>query len=101
MDATLRALADPRRRAILALVRERELPAGEIAGRFDVTRSAISQHLAVLRDAGLVTERRHGTRRLYRARPSGAAELRSWLETLWDDGLARLQDAAEAEERRE
>jgi DNA-binding transcriptional ArsR family regulator len=67
MDATLQAIADPRRGAILALVRDRELPAGEIANRFDVTRPAISQHLAVLREAGLVSERRDGTRRLYRA----------------------------------
>jgi DNA-binding transcriptional ArsR family regulator len=98
MDVALRALADPRRREILALVSDRELAAGEIAARFDVTRPAISQHLAVLRGAGLVTERRAGTRRLYRARPRGAAELRSWLEAFWDDGLARLRQAAEAEE---
>ena len=97
MDATLRALADPRRREILALVRGRELAAGEIARRFDVTRPAISQHLAVLREAGLVSERRAGTRRLYRARPRGAAELRTWLEAFWDDGLLRLQRAAEEE----
>ena len=100
VDAALRALADPRRRAILALVRERELPAGEIARRFDVTRPAISQHLAVLREAGLVTERRQGTSRIYRARPAGAAELRNWLDTFWDDGLARLRAAAEIEEGR-
>jgi DNA-binding transcriptional ArsR family regulator len=98
MDAALRALADPRRRAILALVRERELPAGEIADRFDVTRPAISQHLTVLKGAGLITERRDGTRRLYRARPAGAAQLRNWLEEFWDHGLARLRDAAEEEE---
>lgn len=98
MDIALRAIADPRRREILALVRERELAAGEIAARFDVTRPAISQHLAVLREAGLVTERRDGTRRLYRARPSGTAELRAWLEDFWDDGLARLREAAEQEE---
>jgi DNA-binding transcriptional ArsR family regulator len=100
MDTALRALADPRRRAILALVRERELPAGEIAERFDVTRPAISQHLTVLRDAGLVSERRQGTRRLYRARPAGASEVRGWLAEFWDDGLARLQAAAEEEEQR-
>jgi DNA-binding transcriptional ArsR family regulator len=98
MDVALRALAEPRRREILALVRDRELPAGEIARRFDVTRPAISQHLAVLRDAGLVTERRDGTRRLYRARPAGAAELRAWLEDLWDDGLGRLKTEAEHHE---
>ena len=98
MDVTLRALADPRRREILSLVQDRELAAGEIARRFDVTRPAISQHLAVLREAGLVTERRAGTRRLYRARPRGAAELRAWLEAFWDDGLMRLRQAAEQEE---
>src|SRR5262245_57773818 len=98
MDVALRAIADPRRREILALVRERELAAGEIAARFDVTRPAISQHLAVLREAGLVTERRAGTRRLDRARPGGTAELRAWLEDFWDDGLARLRQAAEQEE---
>ena len=81
-------------------MRERELPAGEIARRFDVTRPAISQHLAVLREAGLVTERRQGTSRIYRARPAGAAELRNWLDTFWDDGLARLRAAAEIEEDR-
>jgi DNA-binding transcriptional ArsR family regulator len=101
MDAALRALADPRRRAILALVRNGELPAGQIAERFDVTRPAISQHLTVLREAGLISERREGTRRLYRARPAGAADLRGWLEEFWDGGLARLGAAAEAEERRE
>jgi DNA-binding transcriptional ArsR family regulator len=98
IDVTLRALADPRRREILALVQDRELAAGEIAGRFDVTRPAISQHLAVLREAGLITERRAGTRRLYRARPRGAAELRAWLDAFWDDGLTRLRQAAEQEE---
>src|SRR5688500_8879327 len=101
MDAALRAIADPRRRAILALVRERELPAGEIAERFDVTRPAISQHLTVLKGAGLISERRDGTRRLYRARPAGAAQLREWLEEFWDDGLARLRVAAETEEQGE
>jgi DNA-binding transcriptional ArsR family regulator len=98
IDTTLRAIAEPRRREILALVREREMSAGDIARQFEVTRPAISQHLAVLREAGLLTERRAGTRRLYRARPNGATELRAWLEEFWDDGLARLQLAAEQEE---
>jgi DNA-binding transcriptional ArsR family regulator len=98
MDLALRALAEPRRREILALIRDRELPAGDIARRFDVTRPAISQHLAVLRDADLVTERRDGTRRLYRARPAGAAELLDWLEAFWDDGLERLRTVAEQRE---
>ena len=101
LDLALQALAEPRRRAILALVRERELPAGEIARRFDVTRPAISQHLAVLREAGLVSERRDGTRRLYRARPAGAAELRAWLDDFWDDGLERLKAVAEQHDRLE
>ena len=77
----------------------RELAAGEIAQRFDVTRPAISQHLTVLREAGLLEERRSGPRRLYRARPSGTTELRAWLEQFWDDGLARLRSAAEREEQ--
>ena len=99
MDAALAAIAEPRRRAIMRLVRDEEMTAGGIAARFDVTRPAISQHLAVLRGVGLVTERREGTRRWYRARPEGLGELRAWLETFWDDGLARLAAAAEEEER--
>ena len=84
VDETIRALAEPRRREILALVWDEELPAGEIATQFDVTRPAISQHLQVLRDAGLLVERRVGTRRLYRARPEGLDELRRYLEGFWD-----------------
>ena len=99
MDLALQALAEPRRRAILTVLADRELPAGEIAARFDVTRPAISQHLAVLRTAGLVTERREGTRRLYRARPAGLEELRAWLDTFWSDRLRALKDAAEAAQR--
>jgi DNA-binding transcriptional ArsR family regulator len=76
-----------------------ERTAGDIAAQFEVTRPAISQHLTVLRDAGLVVERRAGTRRWYRARPEGTRELHDWLEGFWDDGLARLAAAAEQEER--
>jgi DNA-binding transcriptional ArsR family regulator len=94
----LTALADPRRRAILALVRDVERPAGEIAGHFpDVTGPAISQHLRVLRAAGLVAERRAGTRRFYRARPEGLRELRAWLREFWGDALEDLKDAAESD----
>jgi DNA-binding transcriptional ArsR family regulator len=97
MDAALQALAEPRRRDILALVRDRELTVGEIAARFDVTRPAISQHLKVLRDAGLVTDRREGTRRYYRALPEGLNELRAYLEGFWDVRLEALKRAAEDE----
>lgn len=99
--ALLHALGEPRRMAILRLVRDREYPSGEIAARFpDVTGPAISQHLRVLREAGLVEERRSGTRRLYRARPEGLAELRALLRDFWDEGLAQLKDAAEDQQRR-
>ncbi len=100
VDATIRALAEPRRRRILRLVWDGELSAGQIASRFDVTRPAISQHLRVLVNAGLVTERRQGTRRLYRARPEGLAGLREFLDEFWGERLLRLKHAAEAEERR-
>jgi DNA-binding transcriptional ArsR family regulator len=100
VQAALDALAEPRRREILALVRDRELAAGEIAANFDVTRSAISQHVGVLKQAGLVTERREGTRRLFRARPEGLADLRSFLDEFWSDRLDVLTREAESEERR-
>jgi DNA-binding transcriptional ArsR family regulator len=99
MDAVLRALAEPRRRDILALVAQDELSAGEIASHFSVTRPAISQHLGVLKAARLVAERRDGTRRLYAARPEGLSELRSFFEEFWDKRLGRLKQAAEADER--
>jgi len=100
METALRAIAETRRRRILTLVRDREMSAGEIAAHFDVTRPAVSQHLAVLREAGLVSERREGTRRLYRARPEGLAELRSFLEGFWDTRLDALKREAEREQRR-
>ena len=99
MDTALKAIAEPRRRQILELVRDRELSAGEIAGHFDVTRPAVSQHLTVLKDAGLITERREGARRLYHARIEGLAELRDFLETFWDQRLAALKREAERTER--
>ena len=99
MDAALRAIAEPNRRRILVLVRDDELSAGEIAAHFDVTRPAVSQHLTVLKEAGLVSERRDGTRRLYRARAAALEELRKFLEEFWDDRLARLKSEAERKER--
>jgi DNA-binding transcriptional ArsR family regulator len=101
VDAALKALAEPRRRAILRLVWSQELPATEIADQFrEVTRPAISQHLAVLKDANLVSERRDGTRRLYRANTQTMAELRAFLDDYWTTGLERLRDVAEAAETR-
>lgn len=100
MEAALKAIAEPRRRQILRLVREGEMSAGEIASHFDVTRSAVSQHLRVLKDAGLLAERRKGTRRIYRMRPEGLAELREFIDGFWDVHLLALKREAEAEERR-
>ena len=97
MEAVLRAISDPRRREIIRLVRRRELSAGEIAARFDVSRPAISQHITILREAGLLTERRDGNRRLYRARPEALAGVRSFVEEFWMDHLHRLKEAAEQE----
>src|SRR3954447_23765707 len=95
-DGLLQALADSRRRAILRLVRDAELPSGDIAMHFpEVTGPAISQHLRVLRESGLLSERRSGTRRLYRARPEGLRELRLWLREFWDDALWDLKDAVQ------
>jgi len=98
MEAALKAIAAPRRRQILSLVRAEELSAGEIAAQFDVTRPAVSQHLNVLKEAGLVSERRNGTRRLYRARPEGLAQLKAFLEEFWDERLDALKREAEHEE---
>ena len=98
MEAALRAIAEPHRRRILRLVWDRELSAGEIAGHFDVTRPAVSQHLAVLREAGLLSERRSGTRRLYRARPEGLADLKAFLDEFWGDRLEALKHEVEHRE---
>ena len=95
MDAPLRALLGPRRRDILELIRFAELSSGEIASHFDISHPAVSQHLGVLRDAGLVEERRDGNRRLYRARPEGLAPLRTFIEGFWTDHLGRLKQAVE------
>src|SRR5687768_14790518 len=100
MEAALKAIAAPRRRQILTLVRDDELAAGEIAAHFDVTRPAVSQHLNVLKEAGLVSERRNGTRRLYRARPEGLVELRAFLEEYWDPRLDALKRESEKEEKK-
>src|ERR1043166_3457335 len=100
MQSAIQAISEPRRREILEMIRDRELAAGEIASGFDVTRTAISQHLTILKNAGLVSERRQGTRRLYRARPEGLAELQAFLDGFWEDRLQRLKSEAEEETRR-
>ena len=96
-DAVLRALAEPRRRAILQLVAHDELAAGEIAGAFDITRPAVSQHLTVLKNAGLLQERREGTRRLYRARSEGLVGLRDVIEGIWASSLDVARRLVEAD----
>ncbi len=100
LDLAARAIAEPRRREILLLLGEGELSAGQIASHFDVTRPAISQHIATLREAGLLAERREGTRRLYRVRPEGMAGLSDFLNRFWSDRLERLRLAAELEQQR-
>jgi len=100
VEAVLRAIAEPRRRDILRLVWDAELSAGAIAAHFEVSRPAISQHLRVLEQSGLVTERREGTRRLYRARPETLEELRAYLDGFWSGRLNLLREAAEREQRR-
>ena len=101
MFESIQAMAEPTRLAILQMVRRREIPAGEIARKFKgITRPAVSQHLRVLKNAGLVTERRDGTRRLYSLRPEGFAPLKALLEDFWDSKLERLKAAAENKGKR-
>jgi DNA-binding transcriptional ArsR family regulator len=96
---TAAAIADPIRRRVLELVRDREMPAGELAAEFDVSRPAVSRHLRVLREAGLVHERRDGKLRLYRADPAPLAELRDWLDGYWAGRLHALRTIAEKEDQ--
>jgi DNA-binding transcriptional ArsR family regulator len=98
--AVLRALAEPRRREILELVRLQEMAVGDIAQHFDVTRGAVSQHLGILKTAGLLSERRDGKRHLYRVRLEGFADLQAFLDQFWDIRLARLKEAAESATKR-
>jgi DNA-binding transcriptional ArsR family regulator len=93
----LQVVAEPRRREILRLVWDRELAAGEIAARFDVSFPAVSQHLGVLRNAGVVSIRREGRTRFYRADRTALGPLRSLLEQMWASSLDRLVDLIEEE----
>jgi DNA-binding transcriptional ArsR family regulator len=95
MEDALRAIANPRRRAMLELVWDEERTAGEIASRSGLSAPAASQHLKILRDAGLVSVRADANRRLYRAEPARVVELRTALEGFWGERLARLRDDVE------
>jgi DNA-binding transcriptional ArsR family regulator len=96
----LQALGDPTRRSVLEELRDGPRAVGEIAAGLPVSRPAVSQHLRVLKEAGLVTERQHGTRRLYRVEPDGLAEVREYLENFWEEALTNFKAAAEQEEGR-
>lgn len=91
----LQALADPTRRAVLERLRGGPTPVGELAAGLPVTRPAVSQHLKVLKEAGLVRERKSGTRRIYSVEATGLAELRRYLETFWGDVLDAFQEHAD------
>ena len=93
-DRAWEALGDPTRRRVFELLREGPRPVGELAAELPVSRPAVSQHLAVLRHAGLVLDERDGRRNLYRIDPTGLAALRTDLETMWDDVLGAFADAA-------
>ena len=98
-DAIMRALAEPQRRRIVQLVRDGERPAGEIAEHFAITPQAVSQHLRVLKDAGVLRERREGTRRLYALRPEAVESLRAFVEDLWPASLDELKATVERDTR--
>ena len=93
------ALGDSTRRAIFEMLRNGPLAVGEIAGELPVSRPAVSQHLRVLKEAGLVTERRDGTRRIYRVDPDGVGSLRAYFDEFWNEALAAFKEAAEDERR--
>jgi DNA-binding transcriptional ArsR family regulator len=100
-ERVLDALGDPTRRAVFARLRRGPRSVGEIAGGMDVSRSAVSQHLKVLKTARLVTDRAEGTRRLYAVDARGIEQLRDWLDGFWDGALAAFKDAAEREAAKE
>jgi DNA-binding transcriptional ArsR family regulator len=94
------ALGDATRREIMERLRQGPRPVGEIAAGLPVSRPAVSQHLRVLKEAGLVTERKDGTRRIYRIEPKGLADLRAYLDSFWEQALAGFKSAAESEGRK-
>ena len=98
IDDAWDALGDRTRRAIFERLAERPCAVGELAGGLPVSRPAVSQHLKVLKDAGLVVDRKVGTRRLYQVDPQAVADLRAYFDAFWDQSLAAFRQAAEAEE---
>ena len=96
-DSSLSALADPTRREIFERLRARPRAVGELAADLPVSRPAVSQHLRVLKEAGLVSDEQVGTRRVYRVDPDGLGELRAWVDGFWKDALASFRDAVEHE----
>ena len=97
----LTALADPSRRAIFEALRDGPSAVGELARRFPISRPAVSQHLRVLKEAGLVADRAVGTRRIYVIRPEGVAELRAYLDRMWGDALDAFAAVVEAQQSEE
>jgi DNA-binding transcriptional ArsR family regulator len=98
-SACFDALGDPTRRLIFERLARGPMPVGKLASKLTVTRPAVSQHLKVLKDAGLVTQRAVGTRRLYSINPGGVESMRDWLDRFWDRALAAFKRAAEEEPR--
>ena len=95
-DASLGLLGDPSRRAIFELLARRPSSVGELAQQLPISRPAVSQHLRVLKDGGLVISRAEGTRRIYRLNPDGVTALRAYLDRIWDQALTAFQKAAES-----
>ncbi|MCF6139046.1 ArsR/SmtB family transcription factor [Pseudalkalibacillus berkeleyi] len=100
IEKAIHSLTVPTRREILFLLRGNELTSSEIASHFEISAPAISQHLKVLEQSGLVTVRKSGTKRFYQIRSEGFAALKNFVDQFWDDSLIRLKEAAEEEERR-
>lgn len=100
IEKVIQALSEPKRRVILQLVRDKELTSSAIASHFEISAPAISQHLKVLEESGLVIVRKDGTKRYYGIRREGLSELKEFIERFWDDQLLLLKEVAEEEERR-
>lgn len=99
-EKALNALADPTRRRVLERLRRGPQPVGKLAGGLPISRPAVSQHLKVLKSAGLVADRQEGTRRVYFVDPQGLGALRAWLDQFWDEALRSFKAEAEAEHKR-